>query len=264
VTLSGYKVDSTGSHIYRTTDHGAVWTSIGGNLPDAPINDVVIDPLNTQTLYIATDVGVMYTTDLGSNWSVLGSGFPTNVPCHDLTLHNLTRTLYVWTHGRSAFKVQLGSTLAVPVQLNAGWNMISNPVTRTAGTDSVRQLYPNASYPYVYEFTGSTGYEMRYTMANGTGYWAKFPAGGTNAVVGDPRPADSITVTSGWNLVGSVSYPVETSSIVSIPPGILVSGWYGYSGGYTIVDEIVPGHAYWVKANAVGTLILSSTAPMVK
>jgi photosystem II stability/assembly factor-like uncharacterized protein len=260
VTLSGYKVDSTGSHIYRTTDYGAVWTSIGGNLPDAPINDAVVDPLYTQTLYIATDVGVMYTTNLGNNWNVLGSGFPTNVPCHDLTLHNPTRTLYVWTHGRSAFKVQLGSTLAVPVQLNSGWNMISNPVTRTAGTDSVLQLYPNSSYPYVYEFTGSTGYEMRYTMANGTGYWAKFLAGGTNAIVGEPRPADSVTVTSGWNLVGSVSYPVATSTIVSIPPGILVTGWYGYSGGYTIVDEIVPGHSYWVKANAVGTIILSSTA----
>lgn len=107
VALSGYKVDSTGSHIYRTTNYGSTWTSINGNLPEVPINDVVIDPLDTRTLYIATDVGVMYTTDLGSVWSVLGAGFPTSVPCHDLTLHNPTRTLVVWTHGRSAFKITL-------------------------------------------------------------------------------------------------------------------------------------------------------------
>lgn len=107
VALSGYKVDSTGSHIYRTTNYGLAWTSIKGNLPDAPINDVVIEPLDTRTLYIATDVGVMYTTNLGVEWNVLGGGFPTSVPCHDLTLHNPTRTLIVWTHGRSAFKITL-------------------------------------------------------------------------------------------------------------------------------------------------------------
>ena len=47
VTLSGYKVDSTGSHIFRTTNFGAHWTSIKGNLPDAPINDVIIDPVKS-------------------------------------------------------------------------------------------------------------------------------------------------------------------------------------------------------------------------
>ncbi|MEO6695863.1 MAG: hypothetical protein ABIY50_13245, partial [Ignavibacteria bacterium] len=32
VALSGYKVDSTGSHIFRTTNYGSSWTSIRGNL----------------------------------------------------------------------------------------------------------------------------------------------------------------------------------------------------------------------------------------
>ena len=110
VTLSGYKVDSTGSHIFRTTNFGSSWTSIRGNLPDAPINDVVIDPANTNTLYIGTDITVMYTTNLGANWYLLGNGIPSNVPCHDLTLHNPTRSLVVWTHGRSAFRTTLPLT----------------------------------------------------------------------------------------------------------------------------------------------------------
>ncbi|MBK9225764.1 MAG: T9SS type A sorting domain-containing protein [Ignavibacteria bacterium] len=110
VTLSGYKVDSTGSHIFRTTNYGSSWNSIRGNLPDAPINDVVIDPVNTNTLYIGTDITVMYTTDLGANWYLLGNGIPSNVPCHDLTLHNPSRSLVVWTHGRSAFRTSLPIT----------------------------------------------------------------------------------------------------------------------------------------------------------
>ena len=107
VTLSGYKVDSLGAHIYRTTNYGSSWVSIKGNLPDAPINDVIIDPVYHNTLYIGTDIAVMYTTNFGANWEVLGTGFPTNVPCHDLTFHNPTRILIVWTHGRSAFKINV-------------------------------------------------------------------------------------------------------------------------------------------------------------
>ena len=110
VTLSGYKVDSTGSHIFRTTNFGSTWISIRGNLPDAPINDVLIDPANTNTLYIGTDITVMYTTNVGANWYLLGNGIPSNVPCHDLTLHNPTRSLVVWTHGRSAFRTTLPLT----------------------------------------------------------------------------------------------------------------------------------------------------------
>lgn len=110
VTLSGYKVDSTGSHIFRTTNFGASWTSIRGNLPDAPVNDVVIDPANTSTLYIGTDITVMYSTNLGAEWFILGNGIPSNVPCHDLTLHNPSRSLVVWTHGRSAYRTILPLT----------------------------------------------------------------------------------------------------------------------------------------------------------
>lgn len=119
VTLSGYKVDSTGSHIFRTANFGANWTSIKGNLPDAPVNDIIIDPLNTNYLYIATDINVMSTTNLGANWYILSNGIPSAVPCHDLTLHSPSRKLVVWTHGRSAFSVNLGTITGTP-EINSG------------------------------------------------------------------------------------------------------------------------------------------------
>ncbi len=138
VTLSGYKVDSTGSHIYRTTNYGNSWTSIKGNLPDAPINDVIIDPVNYSTLYIGTDIGVMYTTNLGQNWQVLGTGFPSNVPVLDLNFHNPTRTLVAWTHGRSAFKIVVppvgiqnnGKTIPSAFKLYQNYPNPFNPVTK--------------------------------------------------------------------------------------------------------------------------------------
>jgi photosystem II stability/assembly factor-like uncharacterized protein len=135
VTVSGYKVDSLGSHIYRTTNYGASWSSIGSNLPNAPINDVIIDPADYNTLYIGTDIAVMYTTNLGSSWQILGTGFPTNVPCHDLTLHAPTRTLLVWTHGRSAFKINIPLTGIQPV---------SNEIPKSF---KLYQNYPNPFNP---------------------------------------------------------------------------------------------------------------------
>ena len=135
VTLSGYKVDSLGANIFRTTNYGASWASISGNLPNAPINDVVIDPQINGTLYIATDVGVMVTSNFGVSWSVLSPGIPTSVPCHDLTLHNPTRKLVVWTHGRSAFQMSLP-----PVG-------ITNNNTGVPKKYSLSQNYPNPFNP---------------------------------------------------------------------------------------------------------------------
>lgn len=134
VTLSGYKVDSTGAHIYKTTNFGASWASVSGNLPDAPANDILIDPAFPSTLYLATDVGVMISTNDGSGWSVYGQGIPSNVPCHDLTLHNGTRKLVVWTHGRSAFATSLP-----PVGI-ISYNEIPNGF-------SLSQNYPNPFNP---------------------------------------------------------------------------------------------------------------------
>ena len=128
VTLSGYKVDSTGSHIFRTTDFGNVWTSISGNLPDAPINDVIIDPAKTNSLIIGTDINVMITYDLGANWNILSSGIPSNVPCQDLTFHPLSRTLVVWTHGRGAYKTFIPLTGIQNTNLNisASFELMQN------------------------------------------------------------------------------------------------------------------------------------------
>ncbi len=106
VTLSGYSESSLTPHIYRTTDYGLTWTAIHGNMPDAPINDVIVDPHDDSMLYIATDFGVFYTEDLGQTWSPLGTGLPV-VPVHDLEFDVATRTLVAGTHGRSMYRTTI-------------------------------------------------------------------------------------------------------------------------------------------------------------
>lgn len=106
VTLSGYNLDETNPHVFRTTDYGMNWTDISSNLPDVPVNSIVIEYNDDSTLYIGTDAGVFYTTDLGSEWSVLGSGLP-NSPVFDINYHQPTQKLVAGTHGRSLFEIDL-------------------------------------------------------------------------------------------------------------------------------------------------------------
>lgn len=147
-----------------------------------------------------------------------------------------------------------GLPIEIVTTFLAGWEMISNPVT--TAEDSVRQLFPTADMEFAFAFNG-VAYELVYRLENRRGYWEKFTNPVNNTITGIPRGVDTIDVTAGWNMVGSISYPVDTGTIVSIPAGIRGSDWIGYVNGYVAVDQINPGKGYWVKANSTGQFVLS-------
>lgn len=111
VTHSGYTSDDQATLVHRSDDQGAGWTNVSGNLANVPANDLVVDPLDTQRLFLATDVGVWTSSDGGGYWYAPGTGLPVQVVA-DLVLHEGTRQLFAFTHGRSAWKLDLG---AMPV-----------------------------------------------------------------------------------------------------------------------------------------------------
>jgi len=112
VTLSGYRYDEYLPHVFRTTDAGISWMDISSNLPDAPVNDIIVDPDSAGRLYVGTDVGVFVSENLGNNWSYLGENLP-NAPITDLVLHNPTRTLIAATYGRSKYSIDLSPVTSV-------------------------------------------------------------------------------------------------------------------------------------------------------
>ena len=111
VTISGYRQDEYLPHIFRTTDAGTNWQDISGNLPELPLNDIIVDPLNNN-LYVASDGGVFYTADGGISWQALGDNLPLS-PVTDLTLHQPTRKLVAATYGRSMHSYDLNSLVAI-------------------------------------------------------------------------------------------------------------------------------------------------------
>ena len=108
VTFSGFRVDQPLAHVFRTTDHGGHWSDISSDLPDAPVNSVAVDPRDSSTLYVGTDVGVFVSRDVGASWSPLGAGLPDGVVVTDMKLlPGPPVTLLAATYGRSIFSIEL-------------------------------------------------------------------------------------------------------------------------------------------------------------
>ena len=113
-------------HVFMTTDNGVNWTDISGtisggikNLPDLPINSVVIDSNTTpHTVIVASDAAVFQSPDVGNSWQVLGLGLPT-VQCTSLALDPSAtpELLRVGTYGRSVF--ELGAATGPLLQYNS-------------------------------------------------------------------------------------------------------------------------------------------------
>ena len=105
ITYGGFEK----SNIWKTTNSGMSWTSIGGALPTAPVRTVAVHPKDSRRLYIGTEVGVFASEDGGSTWSPTNEG-PTNASVDHLFW--MGETLVAATHGRGMFSINLGN--AVP------------------------------------------------------------------------------------------------------------------------------------------------------
>jgi photosystem II stability/assembly factor-like uncharacterized protein len=94
-------------NLWQTLDGGATWSSITGNLPDAPIFDVKRHPRNPQWLYVATSVGVFTSENGGATWSTTNEG-PANIRVRELFWIDDT-TLGAATYGRGMFRIAVAS-----------------------------------------------------------------------------------------------------------------------------------------------------------
>lgn len=100
---------TTPGKLFLTTNQGQSWTDISGDLPDIPTSTAVIDPMNPNTYYAGTDIGVFQTTNGGQNWIRLGTGLP-RVAVLMLRYHAATRSIVAATHGRGIWRLPLGVT----------------------------------------------------------------------------------------------------------------------------------------------------------
>jgi hypothetical protein len=106
VTLSGIREDNFTPMVFCSEDAGVTWTPLAANLPDAPVNVILEDPVHEQVLYCGTFSGVFVSVDRGQSWHVLGSAMP-HCFVADMTIQGREKDLIAVTHGRGIFKLDL-------------------------------------------------------------------------------------------------------------------------------------------------------------
>ena len=147
--------------VYRSTDGGAHWSNLRSNLVNTPANSLVIDPLDPNTAYLATDVGVYSTRDVGSCagaasvcWSALGSGLPASpVTALSAAAPGVSPgVLVAGTFGRGVWQIPLVTQMLNPAWLDFG--LLSIGTTSTARTVVLTNTLKTALVPGVITVAG--------------------------------------------------------------------------------------------------------------
>jgi uncharacterized repeat protein (TIGR01451 family) len=175
-------------HVFKTTDGGESWTNISGNLPDSPVNSVILDPSYANTLYVGTDVGPFATFDGGVTWSALGTAFPI-VAIWQLDLDPSHRLLAAGTHGRGAFSIQEPRTIPALVLSKVDAGNPVGPSSNVTYTLTVKNIgNANATGVTITDpvpaNTTFVSADSGGTNPNGTVTWSNLtvPAGGSTSV----------------------------------------------------------------------------------
>ncbi len=159
VTVGGF---GTG-HVFHSTNGGASWTDISGDLPNTVVNSILVDPDLLNTLYVATDIGVFASSNGGTNWTPLGQGLP-NVVVFDILMYEPTHTVRVISHGRGAWDavVPMVGLQSSPTSLS-----FANQTQGTTSTAQIITLTNNLTSTSL----GLTGFQMSgpFTQTNDCG-----------------------------------------------------------------------------------------------
>jgi photosystem II stability/assembly factor-like uncharacterized protein len=107
LSLDRHRQEDHRPYLLRTTDYGATWHSLAGDLPsEGPVHVIREDARNPDLLFVGTEFGLFVSLDAGQHWLPLMNGLPT-VAIHDLVIHPRDRDLVIATHGRSLYIVDI-------------------------------------------------------------------------------------------------------------------------------------------------------------
>ena len=103
VCLDNHKYGDFKPYLMKSTNRGASWTSLAGDLPDRHLVwRLVQDHVKKELLFAATEFGIFFTIDGGSKWFELEGGLPT-ISFRDLAIQRRENDLVGASFGRSFY-----------------------------------------------------------------------------------------------------------------------------------------------------------------
>lgn len=122
------------SNVWYTTDGGANWTAIDGNLPDMPVRWAEFVPGSDSEMILATEAGIYSTSNInGTNtvWTA-DPGFPT-VRVDMLKIRTSDNTIVAATHGRGLFTAMIPTTSLPEIRFLSSITAVTEQTDVTAG-----------------------------------------------------------------------------------------------------------------------------------
>ncbi|HEX4936007.1 MAG TPA: hypothetical protein VFV33_22660, partial [Gemmatimonadaceae bacterium] len=111
VAFDGHRAGDVAPYLFRTTDFGATWTRVVGNLPgDMPVRTVHEYDGAPGVVFAGMEFGLYMSIDTARTWSRVAS-LPTT-RYDDLLVHPRTKDIIVGTHGRSIWILDDASPIA--------------------------------------------------------------------------------------------------------------------------------------------------------
>jgi hypothetical protein len=116
------------THLWKSTTFGSTWTQIDGSAgangfpTGVPVNIVMVDPLDSNTVYAGTQLGLYSSSDGGSTWTRFGTGLPL-VSVDDLYISADDRVMQAASYGRGFWQlaaVNDFSMSAAPATVSVG------------------------------------------------------------------------------------------------------------------------------------------------
>lgn len=108
ISVGGYTATRKVYETFNANVASPTWTSIVRNLPNVPVNCIVMDNDAANTIYIGTDIGVFVTNDNRVNWLMYNNGLP-QTRIYDLEINYAlaTNRIYAGTFGRGVFYAEV-------------------------------------------------------------------------------------------------------------------------------------------------------------
>ncbi len=174
---------STPGHLFQVTCADTcssfTWLNKTGNLPDIPVDSVIVNPNYPQQVFAGTDFGLYFTNDITAAtpvWSRFSNGLPA-VMIWDMAIDRGSTTLSLWTRGRGAYVWPLPSgPVATPVSLSS---VVSRKTHGSAGTFAIdlaggngiecRTGGASGDYTVVFTFTNPLSSAGGATVTTGNG-----------------------------------------------------------------------------------------------
>ena len=100
--FDNHKTGDFKPYVLKSTDRGATWKSINGNLPVGTTYALVEDPADANLLFAGTEFGLYMSQDGGGSWIQLKGGLPP-VAVRDLWIQKRRNDLVVATFGRGVY-----------------------------------------------------------------------------------------------------------------------------------------------------------------